>query len=136
MVMVNTQRPALEEVIPADDMQGMQFRPGSTYELVQDGEVSPLYFLGASQPWDGPYCDRNIWIAGFGFEPNGDKQPQPGIWYFATLIRSPTQEERQQYGRPNSGLVVVEGLRFVSVYHGTAIRFALNGMKTSYIPLV
>jgi len=110
MVMVNTQRPALEEVIPQNP-RSVFLQNARSFQLMSDnGEVLPLYLWGVSKPWHGPYCERQIPIAVFGLTPSADDKALPDVFCCPVLLRPPTAQERAKDGKTNQGMVVVEGL--------------------------
>src|SRR3989338_11646784 len=101
MVMVNTERPALEEAISGSAPANLA--DTCTYGLInEDGTTTEIYFLGVSEPI-GPYAKRPVEIAGFGLRnPGGDEEAGVRRWLrlpkkpcYLALLRSPMPSERK-----------------------------------------
>lgn len=130
MVMVSTERPALEEaVVGATPMTF--WGTDIMYRLIEEAGTSPLYLVGASGP-GGPYAVNNIRIAGFQLVvPDWFVEPKPPVeipCYLALLRPSMTEE------RTNNPQSVAEGLIFVCRI-GRTVFLKKSGKTVHYVPL-
>lgn len=139
MVMVNTERPALEEAVI--DSVPANLAHTSAYDLInENGTSTEIYFLGVSEPI-GPYVKRSVEIVGFGLrDPDRDDDEEartrrrmrlPKTPCYLALLRSPMPSERKN-SNPHG---IAEGLEVVERI-GSYVRFRKTGQKVDYVPIL
>lgn len=135
MVMVNTQRPAIEGVI---DFKEESIPESIWRKRIVSDVGAPLYILGVSDGL-GAYANlKGVDILVLGFNSPGDRVIRKTLCRYAVLLREPTTEERVRenlYRGDNVMLACVQGLRCQQETNDSIV-FEMTDRKEIYVKIL